>query len=212
LRLRRLWYLVGAIVLVGVTGVVVGAGHGKPRVVADPRSVTLGRHTLPRKGPVKVRPRPHAASLPRPDVLGLPMAAEWEVVPVWTPQGSPSYLNANVTPVLVFPVSDPGIAKAVLDEAHHLNPKAKIAAVAAGFPSASLPEALSDTGRLAGLLGQPVDALQGSPSVYLHGDGVLGYLGHLRVTPTILPLKAGPDPLKPSALKQAFADTLDAFD
>ena len=142
-----------------------------------------------------------------PSPSGLPIWANYRLIPVWTLNGQPMYVNASVTPVVIFNVSDPLPAESVLRTAAKLPGPHPLMLVAAGFPAESLAKAEAQTLQLAATRfeGQSVVLLQGPVSSYAKALPVFAYVGHTATVADVVPVGGG---IKPSVLAAAFNRTL----
>ena len=142
-----------------------------------------------------------------PSTVGLPIWANYRLIPVWTLAGQPMYVNASVMPVVFFGVSDPAPAERVVAEMSRLPGPHPVALVATGFPKESLSAAEAQGRRVAesALHGASILLLQGSWTTFGRALPTLAYLGHTATDPVVVSFSKSV-PLR--VLKRAFADTV----
>ncbi|MCL6569761.1 MAG: hypothetical protein K6T35_13015, partial [Meiothermus silvanus] len=137
----------------------------------------------------------------------LPMWANYRLIPVWTAQGQPMYVNASVMPVLFFQVGDPAPVEHVLAEAARLPGPHPLALIAEGFPAESLAAAEAQVRRLSAhaLHGAAVLLLQGPDATYGGATPRFVYLGRTAAAPTVVDASRT---VPTSVLEKGFAATL----
>ena len=138
---------------------------------------------------------------------GLPLWANYRLIPVWSEAGQPMYVNGSVDPVLIFSVSDPGPAAQVLETASKVRGAHPITLVAAGFATQSVAAAGKQAAQVAArwFHGQAVMLLQGPAATYASALPVFAYVGRTATSPTVMEAGGG---VKESALSAAFSRTL----
>lgn len=201
-RLRLLG--TGLAAAAAVAAVMTTAGH-RPSRGRPSGKVHVALHTTPPAASVAALSHSAASR----SSSGLPMWPNFRLIPVWTTSGKPVYVNASVTPVLLFEAGDPGSAERVLAEALRVPGPHPVVLVAAGFPSESLARAEAQGRALsrAAFHGATVLLLQGPWTPYTKTLPALAYLAHTAVVPVVIPARHG---VPGASLKRAFADTLAA--
>ena len=112
-------------------------------------------------------------------IEGLPMWANYHLIPVWTQHGLPMYVNASVMPALFFDVSDPAPVEHVLTEFTRLSGSHPLALIAAGFPKESLDAAEAQAAKLSAktLHGEQILLLQGPWTTFARSLPAFVYMG-----------------------------------
>ena len=112
-------------------------------------------------------------------IAGLPMWANYRLIPVWTQHGLPMYVNASVMPALFFDASNPAPAEYVLTELTRLSGPHPLVLIAAGFPKESLGVAEAQVAKLSTKVfhGEPVLLLQGPWTTFARSLPAFAYMG-----------------------------------
>lgn len=138
---------------------------------------------------------------------GLPMWANYRLIPVWTEKGLPMYVNASVMPALFFDVSDPRPAERVMAEMGRLSGPHPLALIAAGFPKESLGAAETQATKLGARAfhGGQVLLLQGPWATFSRSLPAFAYLGRTSASAVVVSAAKG---VSLALLGRAEHDTL----
>lgn len=185
--MKRWHYLAAALVL-AAAAVTVRAAVRPPRPTqASLGAARAGHSANPRP---RGRARVAALSIPTGTPTPLPMAPDFRLVPVWTSQGQPVYLNASVTPIAFVSAQHPGNLAPFLHTLDRVPGPHPVVFVAVGFPPESLGRAIRQTAALSRhrLSGAPVYALQGPWTQYARPLPALAYMTGTQAAAHILPI------------------------
>lgn len=138
----------------------------------------------------RTHPRPAAIAVPAGRSAPLPMAADFRLIPVWTPKAQPVYVNASVTPVVFLDAQRPGNLTPFLNTLGRVPGPHPVVFVMVGFPAEPLQAALRQAATLsaARLAGAPAYALQGPWVQYTRTLPALAYLSGTAAGGRVLPI------------------------